>query len=894
MDATIRIQHVFQRENYILPARKSLNWTAEPFRLSGYLTEKPFLLLLMGLAFTLIVVFNFPYTSHAQEESAPLAFQQLASSIEKSLANHRVELSALKARIDQMESLESTVKNFIQANDSENIAHSQLLLMSKPPIARLESARKNDTLRLNALMEQYEALQKQHDASSILLKQTTERIDLAQKQLSEMQKSSIADVQKEELETAVRELIQVLEEKKQLGDRYIQIHDDLMRQVKAAIDEKTALDKKIAARLETRTKESIFTQTKFYRGIGKALPAAVSSLGSRLSAVFSPSMWQILWGQIKIDGFSRWAIFGFWLVLILSLQARLRGNLQRIEEGCDGPNWYYRRLGIFLLRRSLLFLGMTLLFGIYSSLDLPLLDIELGRALFLTFLALLITRWGLDYLEHGLRGPTTALRSFVSLQLNYLFRILRAFSIGVIILMWVAGADSLLIRLLADLLAVGLLIWTVIFWRRIRLVRAEGARKGEAVPDPLRTALVRGWSYVVSGGSLLLSVAGYDMLAGKWISAWIQTVALLFMGWISFNALREWHRDLRDRATTVDKGHLLDSGHQLRLLMVLLIEIVWFFCMARGMIWAWDYSDLLVVRVIQLFDATIKIGSLNFSLKGVLTAIVILFLTHILVRIGCSFLSEMVLDKKPLERGFKDSILTVARYLGWGIGLLLALGTIGVDTTSMAVIFGALSVGIGFGLQTIFNNFISGLILLFERPIQVGDIVEINGMWAEVKKINVRATVVQTFDNASVIIPNSEFISQQVTNWSFKDARMRRNLEVGVAYGSDIDLVEKTLLEIASENQNVLKDPKPDVLFVDHAASALIFRLRLWVNVDDYWSVPHNIRREIDRRFRELDIKIAFPQQDVHLRTIPKEIMATGSSDSAVKNVSINEPTTQE
>jgi len=123
---------------------------------------------------------------------------------------------------------------------------------------------------------------------------------------------------------------------------------------------------------------------------------------------------------------------------------------------------------------------------------------------------------------------------------------------------------------------------------------------------------------------------------------------------------------------------------------------------------------------------------------------------------------------------------------------------------------------------------------------------------------------------------------------------MRRSLEVGVAYGSDIDLVEKTLLEIASENQNVLKSPKPDVLFIDHAASALIFRLRLWVNVNDYWSVPHNIRREIDRRFRELDIEIAFPQQDVHLRTIPKEIMAAGSSDIAVKDVSINKPTTQE
>ena len=239
------------------------------------------------------------------------------------------------------------------------------------------------------------------------------------------------------------------------------------------------------------------------------------------------------------------------------------------------------------------------------------------------------------------------------------------------------------------------------------------------------------------------------------------------------------------------------------------------------------------------------------------------------MRVGRSLLKERILDKKSLERGLKDSILTIASYLGWGLGLLLALGTLGVDGTSLAVVFGALSIGIGFGLQTIFNNFISGLILLFERPIQVGDYVEVNGLWAEVKKINVRATVVQTFDNAAVIIPNSEFISQQVTNWSFKDKRMRRNIEVGVAYGSDIDLVEKTLLEIAHSMRGVYKYPKPDVLFIDHADSALIFRLRVWLHVDDSWTVPSKIRCEIDRRFRELGIEIAFPQRDLHIRTLP-------------------------
>jgi len=182
-----------------------------------------------------------------------------------------------------------------------------------------------------------------------------------------------------------------------------------------------------------------------------------------------------------------------------------------------------------------------------------------------------------------------------------------------------------------------------------------------------------------------------------------------------------------------------------------------------------------------------------------------------------------------------------------------------------------MSIGIGFGLQAIFNNFVSGIILLFERPIQVGDAVEVQGTFGTVKKINVRATVVQTFDNASLIIPNSEFISSQVTNWSFKEPSLRRKVSVGVAYGSDIELVRQTLLEIPNKTKNVLKKPKPDVLFNDHGDSALIFTLRYWTTIDYYYTTSTDIRFAIDRLFRERNIEIAFPQRDVHIRSTPKD-----------------------
>ncbi|NQT68676.1 MAG: mechanosensitive ion channel [Desulfobacteraceae bacterium] len=224
-----------------------------------------------------------------------------------------------------------------------------------------------------------------------------------------------------------------------------------------------------------------------------------------------------------------------------------------------------------------------------------------------------------------------------------------------------------------------------------------------------------------------------------------------------------------------------------------------------------------------------------------------------------------------MEPGLQDSITTISIYVMWGLGVILALSVLGVSTTSLTVVFGALGVGLGFGLQAIFNNFVSGIILLFERPIQVGDAVEVQGVWGEVKKINVRATVVQTFDNASLIIPNSEFISSQVTNWSFKEPSLRRKVSVGVAYGSDIELVRKTLIEIAGQVPHVHKNPKPDVLFDDHGDSALIFTLRYWTTIKYYYITSTDIRFALDRLFRERDIEIAFPQRDIHIRSVVKD-----------------------
>ena len=186
----------------------------------------------------------------------------------------------------------------------------------------------------------------------------------------------------------------------------------------------------------------------------------------------------------------------------------------------------------------------------------------------------------------------------------------------------------------------------------------------------------------------------------------------------------------------------------------------------------------------------------------------------------------------------------------------------------------ALGVGIGFGLQGVVNNFVSGLILLFEQPVRVGDTIELGGKWAKIKRIGLRSTTVQTLDQADVIIPNADLINNQVTNWTLSNRQVRLTVPVGVAYGSDVPLVIETLVACARANANLSKTRPPQVLFLSFGESTLEFELRVWVlDADNRLQVKSELHQEIDRRFREKKIEIAFPQRDLHLRSLDESVI---------------------
>jgi small-conductance mechanosensitive channel len=258
--------------------------------------------------------------------------------------------------------------------------------------------------------------------------------------------------------------------------------------------------------------------------------------------------------------------------------------------------------------------------------------------------------------------------------------------------------------------------------------------------------------------------------------------------------------------------------------------------------------------------------SLNFLLLGL-----VLLLFQVIRSLALAWKAVMESDQlrwKGIDHGAAASLQRIGIYCLWTLYVLVSLNLLGISLNNFALIAGGLSVGIGFGMQTIISNFISGLILLFDRAIQPGDVIEVNGVWAKVMSVNIRNTEVLTFENAKIFVPNSALISNQVTNWTHRnDVRIRRDVAVGVAYGSDVQLVKKLMLEAAVEHPAVLDNPAPWVIFMNFGASSLDFVLRFWVrHVDLALSASSELREAIDLKFRENGVEIPFPQMDVRVR----------------------------
>jgi len=281
-------------------------------------------------------------------------------------------------------------------------------------------------------------------------------------------------------------------------------------------------------------------------------------------------------------------------------------------------------------------------------------------------------------------------------------------------------------------------------------------------------------------------------------------------------------------------------------------------------------------------DLSIEIGSFALTAQMFGSALIAFYLAMQVSWVLQAATETQVLRRKNADRGVQDAVKKLIHYAIVLIGFLLALSMLGLGVQNFVVLLSAFGVGIGFGLQDIVNNFLSGLILLFERPIKVGDGVVIDGEYGTVMRIGMRSTVVQNLDEAELIVPNSQMISQKVTNWTLTNRRVRIVVPVGVAYGSDLEKVLAILEEAGQNHSEVLGYPKPTPLFVQFGASSLDFELRVWIaNVDNRPRIKNELLLYIDKRFRQEKIEIPFSQHDLHIRSVSPGVLPGATAEPA-------------
>jgi len=306
-------------------------------------------------------------------------------------------------------------------------------------------------------------------------------------------------------------------------------------------------------------------------------------------------------------------------------------------------------------------------------------------------------------------------------------------------------------------------------------------------------------------------------------------------------------------------------------ILPLLAVLGWITATAR----LFGIETLLAGGVSKILFSSARIGTVEVSLGDILAFILAIWLGLLISRFLRFVLTVDVFPRVTLPRGVAATISMLVNYTVIGIAVVMAVAAAGIQLDRFAIIVGALSVGIGFGLQNVVNNFVSGLILAFERPVQSGDTVQLDQLWGTVSRIGVRSSTVRTFEGAEVIVPNANLISQEVTNWTLSDYRRRMEILVGVAYGTNPRKVMEVLLKAAKSDDRLLSNPEPAVLFLGFGQSSLDFSLRAWTDqFDSFVRIRSDLTLAVHDGLYANDIEIPFPQRDLHLRSVAPQAVA--------------------
>jgi len=404
----------------------------------------------------------------------------------------------------------------------------------------------------------------------------------------------------------------------------------------------------------------------------------------------------------------------------------------------------------------------------------------------------------------------------------------------------------------------------ITFSQRVKMYRARLISEKRITPISDRlSSLVLMLTLATGLAGPISAAIGYSNIGSKLVFATILTLAVIFALFVIFTLIAFLFSEIIIRNQNKNIQESTSKGSLFNVFLAFILA-----CCAiplLALIWGARVVDIQDVWL-SLKDG-IVLGDTRISISDFITFVIIFFIGYTLTRLLQSALRLSVLPNTKIDTGAQNALVTGVGYIGIFFSALIAITSMGLDLSSLAIVAGALSVGIGFGLQAIVSNFLSGIILLVERPIKVGDWIQVGAYSGYVSKIAVRSTTIDTFDQANVIIPNADFISGTVTNMTHLSKRGRVKVPVGVAYDSDPVFVKEILMDIVSSNANILKSPGPSVFLLGFGPDSIDFEIRgILRDVNSITSTRSEINFEILRRFAQEGIEIPFGQRDITIK----------------------------
>jgi len=639
------------------------------------------------------------------------------------------------------------------------------------------------------------------------------------------------------------------------------------------IDDARALASRISTRQNELSQQFLSARTQSIVSLAKGFPDRVANWPSQLRQQMELNL---------IDGVSRTALF--WYLIAAGLLAAISGLLIRQRftlwyNAAGGDDAAPQMKYLFpkpLAEFAPLWLEGAALFAVLSfAVTDPTSSLMVAR------LAIAVTAFGLAtvviFWATGPLSPSAEIKGLIPDHVAPLRLRLRFLAFAICLSYVVLGTEWLSARATQPYVAGRATMILLISLSLLTVLTYLGK-----IPGLMgRYRALRLAAIAATAVAIVAMLAGYQNLSGYLIQGVTRTGLALFLLWISlwlfyagFNYLLEQQTptasQVRSSLGITGKG----SGTGIGFMQLIADTVLWIAVIVY-LIYVWDNTGSTLGKLrISVLDGW-DFGGVSLVPKNVIGGILLFAVLVVIIGWIKRWMDRRWLQRIVIERGARDAILTLFGYIAFVLAIVISLKAASVDLTGLAIVSGALALGLGFGLQGIANNFVSGLILLFERPIRAGDFVSVGDIEGFVRSIRIRATEIETLDNQNVLVPNSELVSGRVTNWVLRDTHGRLQLQVGVAYGSDVEKVRDILETIGREHPEVITDgraPAPRALFIGFGDSSLDFELRVRIQrIERRFSVTSDLNFAVDAAFREAGISIPFPQRDLHIVSYPEQ-----------------------